>query len=187
MKKIVRFVHTQAKYIGVATAALIVGGAAAVAFASIPDGNGTIHGCYDTAKGDLRVIDSATGTCKAKETLLNWSQNGGGTNDGYAHVLYNSDTASYSLDTISSRVKNVVVATNNSNGGAYCIQFNFTPENAHVTPEGGGLTTTHVSIKDTAGWTDTTGSASSACDSVLPSANVYVTVGAPESFFVAVE
>ena len=56
-----------------AVAALALG--ATVAYASIPDGAGVIHGCYD--KNGLRVIDTATGaTCKNNETALNWNQTG---------------------------------------------------------------------------------------------------------------
>ncbi len=56
-------------------------GLAAVGYASIPDGNGTIHGCYKNDKGDLRVIDPAASkkdqsSCKNDETALNWSQTG---------------------------------------------------------------------------------------------------------------
>ena len=53
-------------------AALVVAG---VAYASIPDGSGVIHACYD-ARGALRVIDSATTTCAKNETSLTWNQAG---------------------------------------------------------------------------------------------------------------
>jgi hypothetical protein len=52
--------------------AAIVGG---VAIASIPDGNGTIHGCYSST-GTLRVIDAATQSCASGQTALNWNQQG---------------------------------------------------------------------------------------------------------------
>jgi hypothetical protein len=42
-------------------AAAVLALAAGVAYGSIPDGEGVIHGCYKTNKGDLRVID--TGCC----------------------------------------------------------------------------------------------------------------------------
>jgi Collagen triple helix repeat (20 copies) len=48
---------------------------AVVAYASIPDSSGVIHGCYNP-KGTLRVIDSSTDTCKPNETGLDWSQTG---------------------------------------------------------------------------------------------------------------
>ena len=47
-----------------------------VAYSSIPDPMGVIHGCYPNAGGrTLRVIDSAE-SCLASETALNWSQQG---------------------------------------------------------------------------------------------------------------
>lgn len=58
--------------IGAAT--LAAGG---VALAAIPDAAGVIHGCYQNTNGDLRVIDSSTGSgCKTSETAIQWSQTG---------------------------------------------------------------------------------------------------------------
>lgn len=55
----------------------VVGGVAGgIAYASIPDSNGVIHGCYQKKKGDLRVIDSASQSCGSKESPLTWSQTG---------------------------------------------------------------------------------------------------------------
>jgi hypothetical protein len=57
--------------------ALVVGG---IAYATIPDAGGVIHGCYKKSspnQGTLRVIDSEKGqTCASAETPLNWSQTG---------------------------------------------------------------------------------------------------------------
>lgn len=57
--------------------------AAGVAYASIPDGSGVIHGCYTKTStgapqpGALRVIDTGLGqTCQANEVPLNWNQQG---------------------------------------------------------------------------------------------------------------
>jgi len=47
----------------------------AVAFASIPDNGGVIHGCY-LSNGNLRVIDSPSTTCKSNETPLDWNAQG---------------------------------------------------------------------------------------------------------------
>jgi hypothetical protein len=55
------------------TIAIIAGG---VAYATIPDSGGVIHGCYQNIKGTLRVIDSSTSTCAKNETKLNWAQKG---------------------------------------------------------------------------------------------------------------
>jgi len=50
--------------------------AVGVAYATIPDSAGVIHGCYKTADGKLRVVDSATQTCASGESSLNWNQAG---------------------------------------------------------------------------------------------------------------
>jgi hypothetical protein len=55
----------------VATVAL-----AGTAYATIPGGDGTIHGCYAKSGGTLRVIDASVTNCKAGETALDWSQQG---------------------------------------------------------------------------------------------------------------
>jgi len=57
--------------------------AAGVAYATVPDGNGVIHGCYaktssgQAQAGALRVIDSGLGqNCQSNEVGLNWNQQG---------------------------------------------------------------------------------------------------------------
>jgi hypothetical protein len=50
---------------------------AGTAYATIPDSGGVIHGCYQTARGALRVIDTTQGaTCTAGETALDWNRTG---------------------------------------------------------------------------------------------------------------
>jgi hypothetical protein len=49
---------------------------AGTAYATIPAGDGVIHGCYAKSGGTLRVIDASVTNCKAGETALNWSQQG---------------------------------------------------------------------------------------------------------------
>jgi hypothetical protein len=61
--------------------AAVLCAAGAFAYASIPDAGGTIHGCYDKAIGQLRVIDTASsdpisGKCLSTETAITWSQTG---------------------------------------------------------------------------------------------------------------
>jgi hypothetical protein len=58
----------------IALAALVVaiGG---VAFATIPDSQGTIHGCYQKGSGSLRVVESA-GDCRTSESAIQWNQEG---------------------------------------------------------------------------------------------------------------
>jgi hypothetical protein len=52
----------------------VVIGLGGVAFATIPDSSGTIHGCYGP-QGNLRVVESAAG-CRNSETSLSWNQQG---------------------------------------------------------------------------------------------------------------
>jgi hypothetical protein len=62
--------------------ATVIGLAAAgIAYASIPDANGVIHGCYSKDNGSLRAIDPSSpqkelNSCKKRETTLNWNQTG---------------------------------------------------------------------------------------------------------------
>lgn len=52
---------------------LVLGGR--IAYASIPDSNGVVHGCYQKNSGDLRVIDTnAGGGCASSENPLSWNQ-----------------------------------------------------------------------------------------------------------------
>src|SRR5262245_57068877 len=51
---------------------LVVCGQGVALLASIPDPSGLIHGCI-SGPGHLRIIDSATETCKKNETSISWS------------------------------------------------------------------------------------------------------------------
>jgi hypothetical protein len=53
----------------------VVIGLGGVAFATIPDSGGTIHGCYSKSNGNLRVVESAS-DCRNNETALPWNQQG---------------------------------------------------------------------------------------------------------------
>jgi hypothetical protein len=60
--------------LAIATAVLGAGG---IAYATIPDAGGVVHGCYLKGLGTLRVIDSDKGqACSKFETPLDWSQTG---------------------------------------------------------------------------------------------------------------
>jgi hypothetical protein len=64
-----------AAVVAAAVGALVL--AAGVALGSIPDASGTIHGCFKTSDGQLRVIDpSAGGACTSSETALDWNIQG---------------------------------------------------------------------------------------------------------------
>jgi len=58
--------------LGAVAALLAVAGS--VAYASIPDAAGVIHGCYKQSNGQLRVID--TGSCGLTEAALDWNEAG---------------------------------------------------------------------------------------------------------------
>lgn len=47
-----------------------------VAYATIPDAHGVIHGCYTRSGGNLRVIDDSATGCKTSETSLDWNAQG---------------------------------------------------------------------------------------------------------------
>lgn len=66
--------HRPSPATAIALAALFValGG---VAYATIPDSNGTIHGCYQRTNGNLRVVESA-GDCRSRERALDLNQQG---------------------------------------------------------------------------------------------------------------
>ena len=63
--------------VGALVAAAIAGG---VAYATIPDSNGVIHGCYQSSSGVLRVIGTSPtvggGKCSSTEKPLDWNQKG---------------------------------------------------------------------------------------------------------------
>jgi hypothetical protein len=65
-----RFMWSVAMTVALAAA---VGG---VAYATIPDPAGTIHGCYARSGGSLRVIDDSVTNCKSTETSLDWNVQG---------------------------------------------------------------------------------------------------------------
>ena len=47
-----------------------------MAFATIPDSGGVIHGCYKKSGGAVRVIDSSVTSCVSNETALDWNIRG---------------------------------------------------------------------------------------------------------------
>src|SRR5258705_8531046 len=46
------------------------------ASASIPDASGVIHGCFNAANGNQRIIDTAVSSCKTNEIPIQWNQTG---------------------------------------------------------------------------------------------------------------
>jgi hypothetical protein len=83
-------------------AALLLLTAGGIAYATIPDAGGVIHGCYKNSNGALRVIDTGAGaTCSAAETALAWNQTGppgSGATTFTTTVAADTDVALASLD-----------------------------------------------------------------------------------------
>jgi len=48
-------------------------GLGGVAFATIPDSGGMIHGCYNKTNGNLRLVDSES-QCRSNERAISWNQ-----------------------------------------------------------------------------------------------------------------
>jgi hypothetical protein len=70
----------------------ILGAIGGVAYATIPDEDGVIHGCRNKASGLLRVINSATESCTSSERALNWNQQGPKGDPGGLNVYFNRNT-----------------------------------------------------------------------------------------------
>jgi hypothetical protein len=72
-----RLIRPAVVALAIAGALLVAGG---IAYATIPDAGGVIHGCYKKTspnQGTLRVIDTDKAqTCSNSENALNWSQTG---------------------------------------------------------------------------------------------------------------
>jgi hypothetical protein len=69
-----RLIRPAVVALAIVGALLVAGG---IAYATIPDASGMIHGCYNKTQGSLRVIDSDKAqTCSNGEAPLNWSQTG---------------------------------------------------------------------------------------------------------------
>jgi hypothetical protein len=71
-----RMTKTQATRTTAAAVFAAVLAAGGIAYATIPDSGGVIHGCYAKSGGSLRVIDDSVTNCKSTETALNWNIQG---------------------------------------------------------------------------------------------------------------
>jgi hypothetical protein len=144
----------------VAAVVALLAVAGGVAYATIPDAGGVIHGCYKTSSGALRVIDHPAESCLPSETSIEWSETGpsgpsgpsgssgpsgpAGSALGYAYVaqdgsLFNS--------------KGVLQVTHPSTG-VWCFDLDFTAHVAVATVTGFaglGNQIIHTSISPGAG------------------------------------
>jgi hypothetical protein len=107
--------------IAAAASLALVGG---IAYATIPDSAGVIHGCYRTQSGQLRVIDS--GGCSPSEAALNWNQTGPAGPPGPSGTLAWAHVASNG--TLLGSSGNVAVAR--AGPGYYCVAV--TGDTAHA-------------------------------------------------------
>lgn len=64
------------RFLSVSALCLAVLGVGSVAYASIPDGSGVIHGCRNNLTRIVTVIDDSTQNCLLGTTPLNWNQTG---------------------------------------------------------------------------------------------------------------
>lgn len=64
------------RFAAVLAVCVALGSTATLAWAAIPDSAGVIHGCRNTLLRSVTVIDSATQSCPAGTTTLNWNQTG---------------------------------------------------------------------------------------------------------------
>ena len=56
---------------------LVLATAGGIAYATIPDSDGVIHGCYSKGTGVLRVVDpSLRQECSGEQTAISWNQQG---------------------------------------------------------------------------------------------------------------
>jgi hypothetical protein len=59
-----------------AAALTVLCGAAVVAWAGIPDGEGVIHACYDRSNGAVRIVDPSVASCRRGELPIEWAVQG---------------------------------------------------------------------------------------------------------------
>lgn len=72
MIQILRYRPSPAMAVALISLLVALGG---VAFATIPDPSGEIHGCFKKVNGDLRLVDSAA-ACRKNEKAIQWNQQG---------------------------------------------------------------------------------------------------------------
>jgi hypothetical protein len=126
--------------IGIAALLVVLGG---VAFAAIPDSDGTIHACYQKRNGDLRVVESSDDCRRSRELSLEWNQRGPKGDPGQAPVAYarvdslgGSDTTGPTTFDHSKNVIGVVTATTDNRYD--CFDLTASAINLQITPSGDG-------------------------------------------------
>jgi hypothetical protein len=72
MKRIRSYRPSAAMMVALTALVVALGG---VAYATIPDSGGVIHGCFANSNGNLRVVETPD-DCRNNETALDWNQQG---------------------------------------------------------------------------------------------------------------
>lgn len=71
-----RRIRNRLSYANVIATLALFAALGGVAWATIPDSAGVIHGCIDAASGNLKVVDFPTTNCPGGDVPLNWNQQG---------------------------------------------------------------------------------------------------------------
>lgn len=98
----------------IAAGAVVGGAAVAGVMAAIPDGSGTIHGCYRTNSGSLRVIDSVTQVCQGNEQSLTWPSGAQQSGSGPSLYTESGETLGTLLDANNFNVGNQQITVYNA-------------------------------------------------------------------------
>lgn len=158
-----------------------------IARASIPDATGTIHGCRNSTTTMLRVVDSASQSCDANESALNWDQRGVKAYGYIKHDASGGERGTYIVD--ANRSYNITDIYANSVSlftFDVCVTSSVVPSNISTAL---GVTSNSVSpnmyaVKDATGWTSS--AASTACNTAAPNANIYIRSEGHAPFFITV-
>jgi hypothetical protein len=130
-----RIVHLPRAVFIAALSIAVVTVASGVAYATIPDSGGVIHGCYKTNQGTLRVVDTEKGqACTNAENTLDWNQTGpqgppgspGINGDGYFSV---DERCCFNLTQTGNEVGELLVTA-----GHYLVTTTFALENTDTEP-----------------------------------------------------
>jgi hypothetical protein len=122
--------------IGIAALLVVLGG---VAFAAIPDSDGTIHACYQKRNGNLRVVESSDDCRRSRELSLEWNQRGPKGDPGQAPVAYARVDSRGGPDTTDPTTfdhnKNVIGVTQATADTGYdCFDLTAPAINLQITP-----------------------------------------------------
>jgi hypothetical protein len=109
MRKAISFMRMpfRANALLLAVTIVAIAAAGSIVYASIPDSNGVIHGCYKTNKGDLRVVESEA-QCAATETPISWNQSGPPGAPGTAGPTFLESGSARDLDSFTTLISHTV-------------------------------------------------------------------------------